>query len=326
MSNTIKRKIGRKSGEIIPLTYDYMFTTILNNPDNIILLENFISCYLDIELSKIKGNLSINRREIPITSKKEKSKQVDLVLKMKDDLINIEMNNSFSESIRERNVLYGCAIHGRQLDYSENDYNKIHNFLQINFDNQNKRTKQFIESYLMMDEKTKDILSKKFRIDVIHMHFSLEACYNEREKKLIRWCQAFQAKTSDELNKVLEENLMEEEAKEKIIEEIDKYSKDEEVYALYTKYSKEEMELNSVRNDIKREALAEGLKKGIKQGIKKGIEQGIKQGIEQGMEKGKENTQLEIINYNIDLGKTKKEIAAFLNISLEQLEDLIHKR
>jgi predicted transposase/invertase (TIGR01784 family) len=248
------RSVGRKDGEVIPLTFDYMFVAILNNPDNIIILENFLSCYLDIPIETIRGHLKINTRDLQIDSKKDKNKQVDLVLEIGDDLYEIEMNNSFDKDIKERNVVYGCAIHGRQLKYKEN-YQDIHKFLQINFDNYTKGEKinKLITKYKLIDvEDLKEVLSEKFQFDVIHVQSSIELCYTEREKKLAYWCKAFQARRAKELIEVLEgHNLMEEEASKKYIDEVDKYSTDEEFYQIYTKYSKEEMERNTANENLR---------------------------------------------------------------------------
>jgi predicted transposase/invertase (TIGR01784 family) len=231
-----------------------MFVAILNNPDNIIILENFLSCYLDIPIETIRGHLKINTRDLQIDSKKDKNKQVDVVLEIGNDLYEIEMNNSFDKDIKERNVVYGCAIHGRQLKYKEN-YQDIHKFLQINFDNSTKRENinKLISKYKLIDvENLKEVLSEKFQFDVIHVQSSIELCYTEREKKLAYWCRAFQAKKSRELIEVLEEhNLMEEEASKKYIDEVDKYSTDEEFYQIYTKYSKEEMERNTANENLR---------------------------------------------------------------------------
>ena len=38
-------------GEIIPLSFDFMFTTIFNKEENIDILESFLSCYLEITLT-----------------------------------------------------------------------------------------------------------------------------------------------------------------------------------------------------------------------------------------------------------------------------------
>lgn len=62
-------------GEIIPLTFDIMFTEIFNNEDSICILEEFISGYFDYPLDAVRGNLEILSRRLPrenrIDSRKE---------------------------------------------------------------------------------------------------------------------------------------------------------------------------------------------------------------------------------------------------------------
>ena len=68
-----------KENELIPLTFDVMFTEIFNNPDNILflvstlgffnpdnicILEEFISNYLEIPLKDVTGNLKILSRRL----------------------------------------------------------------------------------------------------------------------------------------------------------------------------------------------------------------------------------------------------------------------
>ena len=52
---------------------------------------------------------------------------------------------------------------------------------------------------------------------------------------------------------------MEKEAKEKLVEEVDKYSSDDEVIALYSAYTRDELE----RNTYLKEAREEGIQQGI---------------------------------------------------------------
>lgn len=40
----LKRFEKLKEGEIIPLIFDYVFTAIFNNKENINILENFLAC------------------------------------------------------------------------------------------------------------------------------------------------------------------------------------------------------------------------------------------------------------------------------------------
>ena len=59
MINTIGK------GEIIPLTFDIMFTEIFNNEENICILEEFISGYFNYSLNDVRGNLEILSRRLP---------------------------------------------------------------------------------------------------------------------------------------------------------------------------------------------------------------------------------------------------------------------
>lgn len=46
-------------GEIIPLTFDYIFTAIFNNPNNVDIIEEILSSYLEIPLKNMEGKLKI---------------------------------------------------------------------------------------------------------------------------------------------------------------------------------------------------------------------------------------------------------------------------
>lgn len=71
MINIVKlREKILKPGEIIPLNMDFMFTTIFNKEENISILENFLSCYLEISLNEIKGNLKLLKRKLAVDNKK----------------------------------------------------------------------------------------------------------------------------------------------------------------------------------------------------------------------------------------------------------------
>ena len=51
------------------------------------------------------------------------------------------------------------------------------------------------------------------------------------------------------------------------MEEVDKYSSDNQVVALYSKYTREELEHNTLLIEGMEEAREQGLKQGIKEGI-----------------------------------------------------------
>ena len=265
MKNDI-RKTQLKEGEIIPLNFDFVFEAIFTKKENIDILESFLACYFDIEISKIKGRIKILPRELELESKKAKNKQIDLLLELEDETINIELNNKYSKGIKERNIVFASNVHSRSLKYSDNDYSEIKRTIQINLNvnlrNQNNKLK---DKYYLRNEEGK-ILSEKFEIDNLDMALGREICYNDYNNKLARWCTVLTAKTKEEFRKNLGEDLMEKETKSKLVDETMKYSTDEDVVALYFEKSKEELEYNTL--------IADARQSGIELGIKRGIEQG----------------------------------------------------
>ena len=166
----IKIKIIEKTlnkGEIIPLTFDPIFTNIFNNEENICILEDFISIYFDIPINEVIGNLKI--------------------------------------------------------------------------------------------------YSKKLRIDLIDLEKIKNICYPISNKRFSLF-KIFTTNKKVELVKYLEGSTMRDESKEKLIQNVERYSSDEDVFTLYTELSKSELE----KNTMIAEANDEGFKNGLVVGEKRG--------------------------------------------------------
>ena len=269
MKNNIRTK-ELKEGEIIPLNFDFVFTSIFTNPDNMIIIENFVSCLLDLDLKLVKGNIKILNRNLSVENKKERNKQVDLLLEYRGEKINIEINNYYSKGITDRNIVYASYIHGKQLDYEDNTYSNINKTIQINLNNI--RTNSTLrERYFFRNDKN-TILSEKFEIDQIDMVLARDICYNDYSNKLARWCMVLTSKTKEEFKKYLGEDLMEKEAKEKLEEKTSKMSDDEEVYALYSAYTKEELEKNTLIEEAEQRGIEKNKLEIAKNMIKENID------------------------------------------------------
>lgn len=297
-----------KKGEIIPLTFDYVFTAIFNNKENINILENFLACYFDVSIDMIRGNVTLLPRQLELESKMARNKQVDLILDLKGEKINIELSNKISQGIINRNVVYACNIHGRQLEYGDNNYTKIKKTIQINLNNVN-TNKKLKEVYYLMTKDGKQ-LTEKFEIDVIDMVIGRRNCYTKDETKLDRWCLVFTSTTREEFERALE-GLMEEEAKEKLVEEVDKYSSSNQVVALYSKYTKEELERNTLLIEATEEATREGLEAGMRRGLKEGRKEGRK---ESSIEIAKALKKLDSISI--------EDISKVTNLSIDTIKNL----
>ena len=291
-----------KKGELIPLTFDIMFTEIFNNPDNICILEEFISNYLDIPLNLVTGNLKILSRRLSKEERYDSRKEVDLLLNYQGKKINIEMSNSASDGVINRNVVYLCKIHGRQLKTNDINYSKINDTIQIMFNNFD--TDNDLKTTWYLRDDAGNILTSKLRIDIINLVKGKDLCYTGSEKVdyLINWCKLLTTSNKDNV-KNISCQIMSHKSTNTLMSNMSMLSEENEMVRLYTKLSRREMEYNTL--------IVEATEKGLKEGLQKGIEQGIEQGAKQNnLEVAKK-----MLNKNIDIttieeitGLTKEEI------------------
>ena len=145
------------------------------------------------------------------------------------------------------------------------------------------------------------------------MEKAKEKYYTTSENKLARWCQLMNVNKMEELKEIVGDDLMEEEAREQLIEEVEGISSDDEVIALYSAYTQDELE----RNSIMYEETEKAREKGLREGIEKGLEEGIKEGIE--------NSERAIINNMFQNNMTIDEISYMTNISIDKIRNYLNK-
>ena len=245
MKNDI-RKRRLKEGEIVPLSYNFHFVRVFGDEDNIDITEYFISDYYGIPLEDVVGNLKIKPRDLKQDSKNEKSKQVDLLLKLKDVTIDIEISTSNSIGKKERDLVYICKCHGINLKYSDNNYSKIGSswLLRINGVS-SKNDKLRRRYYMTSDDEYRTKYSEKLRIDELNLAISDDLEYNDDDEKIIRWSRILKASTREDMEKELGDKLMDKKTRAKLMREVDKHSSEDDVVELYTKLSPYEMEKNT---------------------------------------------------------------------------------
>ena len=287
-----------KENELIPLTFDIMFTEIFNNPDNICILEEFISNYLDIPLKEVTGNLKILSHRLKKEVHYDSRKEVDLLLNYKGKKINIEMSNNKSDGVINRNVVYLCKIHGNQLKVGDINYSKINSTIQIVFNNFNIGN-ELKTTWYLRNEKGQ-ILTSKLRIDIINLVKGKDLCYTGSEKVdyLINWCKLLTTKDRENV-KDISSQIMSHKSTDMLINNMSTLSEEDEMVKLYTKLSRREMEYNTYIA----EATEEGYNKGHEQGIKQGIKQNNIDVAKKMLDKKLDITTIEEIT-----GLTKEEI------------------
>ena len=301
-----KRTQVLKRGEIIPLTYDFVFNEIFANEKNINILENFISNILNLNIEEVRGSLHIKPRDLELNNKSERNKQIDLLLEYHGDLINIELNNNSGEGIKERNLVYACSVHASQLEYGDNSYKKINKTIQINLNTKPNSTGLLIDKYNLKNEYNKTY-SDKLVIYMIDISLGVDMCYNGTSDKLAKWCYVLTSQTEDELGKYLGD-IMNEKEQNQLVDEMNKLSSNEKVIALYSAYSREELERNTLIIEAE------------EKGIEKGIEKGRQEGIEQGREEEKEDMIKKLYEKDLPI----KEISEIVNKPEKEIKNILN--
>lgn len=247
--------------EIIPMTFDLMFTEIFNNEENIELLEEFISYYMDIPIIEVKGNLKLLTRNLKKKNLKSSKKEVDLLLDLNGKKYNIELSNKWNQGIIDRNVVYLSNIHGEQLKKGFISYNEIKESIQINLNNF-ESDNEIKTSYYFMNDKLEK-LSEKIRIDVINLEKGSKMGYtdDERLNKLIDWCKVFTSTTEEDLKKYSKRVLSNTSAT-RLVSEVKRLSGDDEMLEGLDLNNKRDLEYKSLLEEayeLKEQAIEKNL-------------------------------------------------------------------
>ena len=284
-----------------------MFCDIFNQEKNVDKFEKFVSIYFDIEYEKVHNNLQLIPRKLPKNKKMEAWKEVDLLLKLDNELlkINIEINDKNEQNKMDRNLIYLCKISGDSYKQGDIQYKNIYTTRQINFNVFDYKNNKLINEYYLMNKEENLIFSKKMQIDAINVAMVDKICYNSLNKKeqlVYNFIKMLMTEDEKEFKKVSELIMEKEQANDLLDQVIEKSNDDEYVYMESTYSSQEEYN----------EAMAEIIRE---ESTQQGLEQGLKQGIEQGIKEEKIEIAKNMLNLNIDLdliskstGLSKEEI------------------
>ena len=116
------------------LCNDVIFKSVFIGNEDI--LEKFI---YDISGKKI-NNIKLEITEIPIIRKNEKFKVCDFVIRNGNEIINIELNSSYSKTTLIKNTSYAFGLFSRDASKGEK-YNDKLSIIQINVNNYGSCTK-----------------------------------------------------------------------------------------------------------------------------------------------------------------------------------------
>ena len=312
--------------KILPMINDKVFKGVLVSKEARSYLVSLISDITGIEKKILKENIVFKNNEQQINGISEKKKITDLVVEVKANVINLEMNKDYYNGLLDKNYGYITKIKDTLIKEGE-DYLDVPRVIQINFDNYNlyKPDERMIIKFEMIDKER--LVEEGIGIESYHVILPnvKEKYYNEERKDaLVKELMIMMVDDDKELKKLIEDNMELRKVGEKIVE----ISNEEEANGWYD----EEEHQRKVRNTMVKSALREGWykgkeegrKAGIKEGIKEGKEKGIKEGKEEGKKEGIKKTQIEIVK-NMILNKFDKEVISnIIGLSINEIDNIIN--
>lgn len=276
-----------EKNKVIPMTYDVVFKSVLQDKESEGYLIDLINGITGIKKEYLKGNIVFKNSELKKDEKNEKKKATDLIIEVKENIINLEMNKNYYNGLFEKNDRYIDKIKDGLVSKGDK-YIKQKKLIQINFDDFERFDERIVIKFRMMD-KERDLIRSDYvyNTDVEIYHINLKRInkmyYNNN--KLNKFEKELLLMTLDDEEELTKTSKGCKEM-EKVAEKISRVSREEELQGIYDVEEQEKF----IRDRIRAHAATEG----FEQGIEKGVEQGIKQGIEQGIERGRRTKQIEI--------------------------------
>lgn len=308
---------------IIPMIYDVVFKSVLQDKESEDYLIDIISNITGIKKDYMKGNIVFKNSELPKNNIKEKGKTTDLIVELKENIINLEMNKNYYEGLYDKNDGYLDKIKDGVLMQGQT-FPRRRKIIQINFDNFEVFDERIIIKFVMMDVERGLIRSNyvySSDIEIYHVNLKKVRKMYYNKDKLNKFEKELLLMTIDdekELNNI-SKGCKE---MENVVKKISKVSREEELQGIYDIEERQEFIQNRIREYAREEGYDEGLKEGIDAGKKEGKAQGIKEGIKEGSIKKQREIAKNLLISGVSVDIIKKSTG----LSEEEILNLIDKK
>ena len=259
MSNQVQVK-----NRLIPTMFDPVFKSLFQNKNFRKTLSYFLSRLTRYSESYIYENLTFLNTEIPIENYDEKKKIADLIIKIDEDIINIEANRNNNKSTILKNNSYHHKL-AYEKNHAGQDLNNG-DVLQININSKKRFQNILLPDDFKLRNKKDYTDEENFKRLHINIEFASQKYYTKGKETMTKFekiAAMLDITSRQDLKDISkgDEDLM---AMEKIIKDL---NEDKHMIGLYDK-----AEMDAWMNKIDREeAIAKGEKRGEKRGTKAGI-------------------------------------------------------
>ena len=239
----------------VKLTNNYAFQKIFKNAK---IVKGFLMALLNLKEYEIK-KIEISDPFTLGENNEEKEGILDIKLVLNQNRkINIEMQNTYQDDWTERSLFYNCRMFtdGFQKGHP---YGELPPCIHVGILNFNQMiSPNYYHKFYLMDEKTKEIYSRKFQFHMLELKKLKYAKEKQQRKPLYQWAKLIAEQTWEELEQESKGNKY----MERALEEMIKISQDEMERYLYLREEMAESDRVSQMQSAKRIGRKEGKKEG----------------------------------------------------------------
>ena len=239
----------------VKLTNNYAFQKIFKNAK---IVKGFLMALLNLKEYEIK-KIEISDPFTLGENNEEKEGILDIKLVLNQNRkINIEMQNTYQDDWTERSLFYNCRMFtdGFQKGHP---YGELPPCIHVGILNFNQMiSPNYYHKFYLMDEKTKEIYSRKFQFHMLELKKLKYAKEKQQRKPLYQWAKLIAAQTWEELEQESKGNKY----MERALEEMIKISQDEMERYLYLREEMAESDRVSQMQSAKMIGRKEGKKEG----------------------------------------------------------------
>ena len=270
--------------------------------------KEFLIAILEPILDKKIEELEILNPNLIQDHYKSRGQRLDLLVKTKDEIINVELNTNYSEEVMIRNLHYIFKLASENTERG-NKYKIGYSIVQVNLNFYNSKYTRSI--YTLYDKINKIELTDYIKIYNVGIDKYIKNYYNNGKK----FTQGEEALIMLDMGKQELEELSE---KSDIVsnfkEEVIKANNDKFV----VEWISREEEQKQYEEVMYEKGLNQGKQQGLLEGIAKGKQQGLSEGITQGIEQTKIANAKKMLELKMDL----ETIGKVTGLSKEEIESL----
>ena len=235
---------------------------------------------------------------------KVRGQRLDVLVKTKEDIINVEINSNYNEEILIRNLHYIFKLASENTKRG-NKYKIDNKIVQINLNFSNSKYEKC--EYLLYDKRNELILTDYIKIYNIGIDKYIKNYYNNGKKFT----------KGEDLIIMLDLDKKELEELSEKSDIVDNF-KDDVIKANEDEFVVEWISREEEQKQYEEVMYEKGLNQGKQQGLLEGIEQGIEKGLKKGIEKTNIDNARKMLKLNMDLDVIRK----ITGLTIEQIKSL----